>query len=203
MERRWTIAALLFGVLAALAVATAVAQVSPALEPASPADAGAPEPDVVVEEAVAVADAGTLAPNAVEGTEPDAAPTVADVEEDRNEGTTDGRRVISRRREAALVGGWVRSELDAVAGTVAVDDLGLGANGEWVRRRSTISDETGLAGPPEETNGAWFTQESELILLARGSAVDEVLRATFQIDDRSERLVLELPSGPTTFFRYR
>jgi hypothetical protein len=123
--------------------------------------------------------------------------------EEPDDGGADARRVISRRREAALVGGWVRSELDAATGTVVVEDLGLGANGEWVRRRSTVNDETGLAGPPEETTGAWFTQESELILLARGSAVDEVLHATFQIDDRSERLVLELPSAPTTFFRYR
>ncbi len=213
MKRRWSVAALLLGLVAALAVATAMAQVSPAPQPApdpDPAsgDAGAAEPDAVVEESTAAADAGPVEPDATSAepdaapVEPDAAPIATETGGPRDAGG-DARRVVSRRREAALVGGWVRSELDATAGTVVVDDLGLGANGEWLRRRSAVRDDTGLAAPPEEAGGVWFTQDAELVLLARGSAVDEVLRATFQIDDRSERLVLELPAGPATFFRYR
>lgn len=118
-------------------------------------------------------------------------------------GRGEARRVVSRRREAALVGGWVASVHDPASFTVTVDDLVLGANGEWTRRVSRVGSDRGLLAPPEESSGTWFTEESTVVLLDRGSAVDEVLRSPFLIDDRSELLTLESEGGPVVYYRYR
>ena len=111
--------------------------------------------------------------------------------------------MIARRREAALVGGWVASTHDPASSTVTVDDLVLGANGEWTRRIGRVASDQGLLEPPEESSGTWFTEEGTVVLLDRGSAVDEVLRSAFLIDDRSEQLTLEADGGPVLYHRYR
>ncbi|MBN1774379.1 MAG: hypothetical protein JXB32_24170 [Deltaproteobacteria bacterium] len=204
-----------FALLAAatLVVASAVAQDAGEVLPAAAdagttADAEAP-PDDHDAEPPAVSDAGTPPPEPDAGAptvadagvpppEPDAgAPTVADA------GRGEARRVIARRREAALVGGWVAATHDPSSSTVTVDDLVLGANGEWTRGQSRVGSDQGLLAPPEETSGTWFTEEGTLVLLDRGSAVDEVLRSAFLIDDRSEELTLEVGGGPVLYYRYR
>jgi hypothetical protein len=192
------------GLLIVAAVATALAQVAPTDEPAPATTEPVAEP--------ADADAGTAAaePAAADAGEPEATDVTESeaTEPELDAGEPPPRisettRVVQRRREAALVGGWVSSARDQGTGRFAVDDLMLGANGEWVRRTSVVDSTSGLAAPAVEASGTWFTEEATLVLLARGSAVDEVMRAAYQIDDRSEKLVLELDGGPTTFHRYR
>jgi hypothetical protein len=189
--------------VALLAVASAVAQVAddpapPAADVGSTADA---EPPVDDPDAVATVDTGEPVEASEAGeppAEPDAEPATV-----RDAGASEARRVITRRREAALVGGWVASTHDTASYTVTVDDIVLGANGEWTRRTSRISSDQGLLAPPDETSGTWFTEETTVVLLDRGSAVDERLRSVYLIDDRSEQLTLELDGGPVVYYRYR
>ena len=154
-------------------------------------------------------DAGAAEPDAAAAAEPDAAAAVEpDATPEPEAGTTatsatDVSRVVQRRREAALVGGWVHSTRDDDAARFVVDDLRLAATGEWVRRQSRVDAQAGMTDPPEESSGTWFTEEGDLVLVARGSAVDEVLRAPFQIDDRSETLIVELSDGTVSYYRYR
>ncbi|MBI5502223.1 MAG: hypothetical protein HY907_18410 [Deltaproteobacteria bacterium] len=180
--------------LVVAAVATALAQVAPDDGTATPI---APEPD-------ASADAGPApGPDAVEDV-PAAAPEAAvETAMPRVAADADIARVVQRRREASLVGGWVHSVRDEAAGRFTVDDVQLDATGQFRRRQSDVDAAAGIAAAPAESTGTWFTEEATLVLLAQGSAVDEVLRAAFQIDDRSETLVLELPGGPASYFRYR
>jgi hypothetical protein len=185
------------GLLIVAAVATALAQVAPTDEPAPATTEPVAEP--------ADSDAGTAAaePAAADAVEPEATDVTEPEAGEPPPRISETTRVVQRRREAALVGGWVSSARDQGTGRFAVDDLMLGANGEWVRRTADIDSTSGLAVPPVEASGTWFTEDATLVLLARGSAIDEVLRAAYQIDDRSEKLVLELDGGPTTFHRYR
>jgi hypothetical protein len=195
--------------VATLAVASAVAQVDgAAAAPAAP-DAGttiapaadAEEPEAGELEVVPAADAPEPSEAADAGEpppEPDSAPPAV-----QDAGAAEARRVVARRREAALVGGWVSSTHDVAAFTVTVDDLLLGANGEWTRRASRVGSDQGLREPPTETSGTWFTEEGTVVLLDRGSAVDEVLRSPFLIDDRSEQLTLEVDGRPVLYYRYR
>jgi len=189
---------------AVLVVASAVgAQDAGDAPPAASAGAGAAadSPD-----AASAADAGepTSAVEATDGApdEPAEAETrTASARDDA--GRAEARRVVARRREAALVGGWVASTHDPASATVTVDDLVLGANGEWTRRVSRVGSDQGLLAPPAESSGTWFTEEGTVVLLDRGSAVDEVLRSPFSIDDRSERLTLEADGGPVLYYRFR
>jgi hypothetical protein len=204
MNRRGTSGGILVGLLIVAAVATALGQVAPTDEPSPPPAEPAAEPvdtdagaDVAEPEATDVAESEATD---VAGPEASESEVAASAPPPRVSETS---RVVQRRREAALVGGWVHSARDQVTGRFSVDDLMLGANGEWVRRTSSVDSTSGLAAPPAEASGTWFTEEGTLVLLVRGSAVDEVMRAAFQIDDRSERLVLELDGGPTTYNRYR
>ncbi|MBI5488934.1 MAG: hypothetical protein HY905_16490 [Deltaproteobacteria bacterium] len=218
-------------VLVVAAVATALAQVAPdEANPAEPTagDAGTGTATVEPETgaageleggAPATADAGgasepeqTATADAGAPPEPDAAEDVtatqqpeaaAETSTPRIASDADISRVVQRRREAALVGGWVHSSRDEAAGRFVVDDLQLDATGQFTRRQSGVDADTGMATPSDESTGTWFTEEGTLVLLAQGSAIDEVLRAAFQIDDRSETLVVELPGGPASYFRYR
>lgn len=164
---------------------------------------GADSPDATAPDE---ADAGELAdaPGTTDGAPDgpaDAGMRAAQAPEDT--GRAETRRVVARRREAALVGGWVASTHDAASSTVTVDDLVLGANGEWTRRISRVGSDQGLLAPPVESSGTWFTEQGTVVLLDRGSAVDEVLRSPFLIDDRSEQLTLESDGGPVLYYRYR
>ena len=216
-----TLAGTASALLVLAVVATAVAQVAPD-DPPTVQEAGDAEPGTSTTETDAGADdpdAATAAePDAAAATEPDATPepdgreevdaAPAEATAMPEAGTTatsetDVSRVVQRRREAALVGGWVQSTRDDAAARFVVDDLRLAATGEWLRRQSSVDAQAGMTDPPEESSGTWFTEEGDLVLVARGSAVDEVLRAAYQIDDRSETLILELSGGTVSYYRYR
>lgn len=194
--------------VATVAVASAVAQDADDVEAAA-ADAGptvdaeapADDPDAGAApdagEPAEAADAEEPTPGADAAGDVGAGPAVYDA------GRAEARRVVARRREAALVGGWVASTHDLASRTVTVDDLVLGANGEWIRRIGRVGSDQGLLEPPEESTGTWFTEEGTVVLLDRGSAVDEVLRSAFLIDDRSEELTLEVGGEPVLYHRYR
>jgi hypothetical protein len=90
-------------------------------------------------------------------------------------------------------------------GTVLVDDLLLDPSGQWTWRRSRIDSTTGLVPEPEETSGtAWFTDETTLVILERGSLTEERLRAEYEINDRSDLLTLRpVVGGEWVLDRYR
>jgi hypothetical protein len=175
---------------------------------------------LVLAAGAALAVATASAQDAGTGGTADAPATAADAAAARPATT---RRVSSREHDPTLVGGWVASRTlhrnpDGV--TTEVDDLVLGANGDWTRRRSivgTAGDGGGLAGEPESTGGTWFTETAPadgtggatttvrtLVLLRAGSAVVEELRSAYDIGEPWDILVLrDAPGGFTVYFRYR
>jgi len=187
---------------AVLVVASAVgAQDAGVASAAAGVDA---DPAADVPDAAAAADVGasTNAAEAADGT-PGESVEVRAMSTSANDAPVEARRGGTRRREAALVGGWVASSRDPASSTVLVDDLVLGANGEWTRRISRVGSDQGLLAPPAESSGTWFTEAGTVVLLDRGSAADEVLRSPYSIDDRSEQLTLESDEEPLRYYRYR